>query len=119
MATTSDNNNIKRKPAITTPECEDMLNEAIRYIARDSLKQAKIMHDKFYGILSILETMPGIGSKYGNKMRRFMLGKFPYYIYYAEHESYISIRGIWHTSRGTAFEEPTLDFFGKSFCVQV
>jgi hypothetical protein len=60
---------------------------------------------QFNKIISVLEVMPGIGSKYENGMRKFLLGKFPYYIYYREYEDYISIRGIWHTSRGTDFED--------------
>jgi plasmid stabilization system protein ParE len=96
----------KRKPAILTPECFEMLYEAEMFIAKDSQRQAKLMDDKFYKILGILEKMPGIGARYVKGMRRFLLGKFPYYIYYREHNEYISIRGIWHTSRGTDFVEP-------------
>jgi plasmid stabilization system protein ParE len=94
----------ERKPSFITEECKKMLKEATAYIAeKSSERQAEIMIAQFKKIVSILETMPGIGSKYGNEMRRFLLGKFPYYIYYTEYESYISIRGIWHTSRGTEF----------------
>jgi plasmid stabilization system protein ParE len=106
MDITSDSDETKRKPAITTPECEDMLNEALAYSEKNySLRQTEKMHDKFYSILNRLEKMPGIGTKYENGMRKFPLGKFPYYIYYREKEDYKSIRGIWHTSRGTAFED--------------
>jgi plasmid stabilization system protein ParE len=102
----SDSDETKIKPAITTPECEDMLNEALAYTARNySLRQAEVMQDKFYNVLEHLEKMPGIGTKYENGMRKFPLGKFPYFIYYREKEDYISIRGIWHTSRGTNFED--------------
>jgi hypothetical protein len=63
-------------------------------MGKNSPRQMEIMHDKFYDILNTLETMPGIGSKYEDGMRRFLLGKFPYFIYYREHEDYLSIRGI-------------------------
>jgi hypothetical protein len=52
-----------------------------------------------------LETTPWIGTKYKNGMRKIKLGKFSYNIFYRELNSFTSIRGIWHTSRGTEFEE--------------
>jgi hypothetical protein len=63
MDTTLDNDEIKTKPAIPSLKCEIMLNEALSYLAKKSLKQAQIMHDQFYEILGILERMPGIGTK--------------------------------------------------------
>jgi len=106
MDITQEEDELVKKPSLLTEECKRMLKEATAYIAENSSEtQAEIMLMQFEKIVSLLETMPGIGSKYGNEMRRFLLGKFPYYIYYAEHKSYISIRGIWHTSRGTEFEE--------------
>jgi plasmid stabilization system protein ParE len=82
-----------------------MLKEAVAYIKENSEKQAEIMLMRFKKIVASLEAMPGIGTKYENGMRKFPLGKFPYFIYYREKEDYISIRGIWHTSRGTNFED--------------
>ena len=104
MATTSNDDEIKIKPAITSLECEKMLNEALKYIAKNSLKQARIMYNHFKQILKLLEKQPGIGTKYFNGMRKMLLGKFPYYIYYIEQENHIDIVGIWHTSRGTEFK---------------
>jgi len=49
--------------------------------------------------------MPEIGTICQNGMRRFKLGKFRYNIYYRVKEMEIEILGIWHTSRGTEFEE--------------
>jgi plasmid stabilization system protein ParE len=106
MDTISDSDKIKIKPVINSLECEEMLNEALAYVAKNSLKQARIMHDQFFNVLSILERMPGIGTKYKNGMRKIRLGKFRYNIFYREKESEIEIVGIWHTSRGTDFEEP-------------
>jgi len=57
------------------------------------------------GSAAVLEAMPGIGTKYKNGMRKIRLGKFRYNIYYRENENNIDILGIWHTSRGTEFEE--------------
>jgi len=102
MATTLDDER-KIKPAITSLECEEMLNEALAYIAKNSLEQARLMYNHFKKILKLLETQPGIGTKYFNGMRKMLLGKFPYYIYYIEQEDCIYIVGIWHTSRGTEF----------------
>jgi plasmid stabilization system protein ParE len=95
----------KRKPAITSLECEDMLAEAMKYIAENSPKQAQIMHDQFYKSLSIIERMPGIGTIYKNGMRKMLLGKFRYHIFYKEEKDCVNIKGIWHTSRGTEFSE--------------
>ena len=105
MAIIINNDEIKRKPSRPTEECEEMLNEAIRYIAQDSPKQAEIMHNRFFEILKTLETMPGIGTIYKNGMRKIKLGKFRYNIYYREKEDVVEILGIWHTSRGTEFGE--------------
>jgi hypothetical protein len=87
------------------PRCEKQLNEAMEYIAENSPKQAQIMHDQFYSILSKIERQPGIGIRYKRGMRRIKLGKFRYNIFYKEFDKFISIRGIWHASRGTDFEE--------------
>jgi plasmid stabilization system protein ParE len=98
-----DSDEIKLKPAITSLECEDMLNEALAYIMENSPRQAQIMHDKFYEILERLERQPGIGIRCENGLRRIKLGKFRYHIYYEEMEEEVKIAGIWHTSRGTEF----------------
>jgi len=103
MATTLENEEVKIKPTITTLECEEMLNEALAYMAKNSLKQARIMNKQFYDVLRILQRMPKIGIKYKKGMRRIKLGKFRYFIYYKEKETEIEIVGIWHTSRGTEF----------------
>jgi plasmid stabilization system protein ParE len=94
-----------QKPSILTPECENMLEEALDYITVDSPKQAEIMQNQFSKIRRSLERMPGIGTKYKNGMRRIMLGKFRYFVYYREQETEIYIVGIQHTSRGTEFSE--------------
>ena len=106
MVATLNDDEVKIKPAINSLECEEMLNEALDYISKNSLKQARIMNEQFYDVLDVLERMPGIGTPYKNGMRKMLLGKFPYYIYYRENEDNIDILGIWHTSRGTEFEEP-------------
>jgi len=106
MATTLDNEEIKIKPTITSLECDEMLVETFAYIAENSLKQAQIMLNQFEEILNRLKKQPGIGTKYKNGMRKIKLGKFRYNVYYRENETNIEIVGIWHTSRGTDFEEP-------------
>jgi plasmid stabilization system protein ParE len=82
-----------------------MLAEAMDYIEENSPKQAEIMRQQFNSILKILEIMPGMGTIYQDGMRKFPLGKFRYNIYYREKESKVEIVGIWHTSRGTDFED--------------
>jgi plasmid stabilization system protein ParE len=50
--------------------------------------------------------MPGIGTKHKKGTKKIQLGKFRRYnIYYREKENEIEILGIWHTSRGTEFED--------------
>jgi plasmid stabilization system protein ParE len=105
MDTILDNEEVKIKPAIPSLLCEAMLNKALAYLAKQSLRQARIMHDQFYEILGILEKFPGIGTKCENGRRKIKLGKFRYNIYYRENEADIDILGIWHTSRGTEFED--------------
>jgi len=100
------NDEIEIKPAYTTAECDVMLKEAVEFIKGNSPKQAKIMIEKFRKIKNLLETFPEIGTLYKNGMRKFKLGKFRYNIYYRIKEKEIEIVGIWHTSRGTEFEEP-------------
>ena len=83
MATILDDE-VKIKPTVTTLECEEMLNEALAYIAKNSLKQARIMNKQFYDVLRILQRIPKISTKYKKRMRRIKLGKFCYFIYYRE-----------------------------------
>jgi len=49
---------------------------------------------------------PGMGIRYKKGMRRIKLGKFRYNVFYKEFDDFVSIRGIWHTRRGTDFKEP-------------
>jgi plasmid stabilization system protein ParE len=101
----TDNNELPIKPVRTNRRCEEMLDKAIRFIEQDSPEQAAIMRNQFFKVMRLLEIIPGIGSKYKNGMRKFLLGKFPYYVYYKEMASYTKIVGIWHTSRGSEFED--------------
>jgi plasmid stabilization system protein ParE len=101
----TDNDEIIRKPAKITPRCAENLREAINYIAENSPKQADILQQSFFRILDLLEIMPEIGTRYKSDLRKIKLGKFRYNIYYKVKDEYISIRGIWHTSRGTEFED--------------
>ena len=96
-------NDLKIKPARPTKRCLKMLDKAIEYYKEKAPDQAEIISSQFFKAIRLLETMPGIGAKYKDDMRKFLLGKFPYYIYYKEKAQYISIVGIWHTSRGTEF----------------
>jgi plasmid stabilization system protein ParE len=102
---TIEDNETNIKPARPTSRCMEMLDKAMKYYEEVAPKQAEILQDKFFEILEKLETFSGMGSKYEKGMRKFLLGKFPYYIYYKESESKIEILGIWHTSRGTNFED--------------
>jgi len=99
------NSEIKRKPAKYTLDCADMLYEAVKYHSTNSPKKAERMGKKFFEIIRVLELMPEIGTKCHDGMRKILLGKFPYYIYYRIKADYISVVGIWHTSRGTEFKE--------------
>jgi plasmid stabilization system protein ParE len=100
-----ENNGLIEKTVLPTLKCEEMLYEAATYIAADSPTQAKILFEEFDRMLEIIEQMPGIGTKYKKGMRKIKLGKFRYNIYYRENETNIEILGIWHTSRGTDFED--------------
>jgi plasmid stabilization system protein ParE len=97
---------IEIKRAKYTLECAEMLDEALEYLRERSPKQAEIMGNKFFELISILERMPELGTICQNEMRKFKLGKFRYNIFYRIKEKEIEILGIWHTSRGTEFVEP-------------
>ncbi len=103
-----ENDELTRKPSIVTPRCAQMVRKAIAYIATDSPQQAEIMKETFSKIRKSIELMPGIGTIYQNGMRKILLGKFRYNIYYREKKNIVEILGIWHTSRGTAFSEPKI-----------
>ena len=77
---------LKIKPARPTKRCLKMLDKAIEYYKEKAPDQAEIISSQFFKALRLLETMPGIGEKYKEKAQ------------------YISIVGIWHTSRGTEFD---------------
>jgi len=99
--------NLERKPVVITERCFEMLDEAVIYLKEIALvpKQAEIMKNQFFKAVKQLEATPWIGTKYKNRMRKIKLGKFRYNIYYIELAEFISIRGIWHTRRGTEFED--------------
>jgi plasmid stabilization system protein ParE len=101
----TDNEELKIKPIRYTLRLADQLDKAITYLREISPKQAEIMGKHFFKAMRLLETMPGIGTKYKNGMRKIRLGKFRYNIFYREKENETEILGIWHTSRGTDFEE--------------
>jgi plasmid stabilization system protein ParE len=50
-----------------------------------------------------IESMPGIGTKHINGMRKIKLGKFRYMVYYREKKKKVIVLGIRHTSRGGTF----------------
>jgi plasmid stabilization system protein ParE len=97
---------MERKPAKYTLDCADMLDEIIKDTAgRWSPEQAEKLGNKFFQIVDLLETMPEIGTICQNGMRKFLMGKYPFFIYYRIKPKYISIVGIWHASRGTEFTD--------------
>jgi len=82
-----------------------MLDEAITYLRERFPKAAEKMGNRFFKIIDLLEIMPELGTKHKKGMRKFLLGKFNYNIYYRELETEIEIIGIWHTSKGTDFAD--------------
>jgi plasmid stabilization system protein ParE len=82
-----------------------MVKAAADYIAIDSVKEANIFIDTFNEIAAKICKYPEFGMPYKNGLRKIKLGKFRYNIYYREKESEVEIVGIWHTSRGTDFED--------------
>jgi plasmid stabilization system protein ParE len=93
------------KPTNIFPECEEMVKEALDYITVNSPQQAEIMDKQFHKVLSMIGRQPGLGTRYKNGMRRIMLGKFRYFIYYKETETEVEILGIQRTSMGKEFSE--------------
>jgi len=96
----------EKKNANVTPRCEKMLNDATNYyIEKDLPEQAIELATRFKHLVKIIEIMPGIGTPWKNGIRTAIIKKFRYNIFYRENENNIDILGIWHTSRGTEFEE--------------
>lgn len=96
----------EKKESIVTPRCEIMLMEAVKfYIDKNLSEQAKNLTKKFKQIVKLLEIMPGIGTPWKNGIRTVLIRKFRYNIYYRENRDKIDVLGIWHTSRGSEFEE--------------
>jgi len=97
---------LEKKHVVITDRCFEMLDEAMDYlIDHYAPGQAEIMNSQFFAAAKLLETTPWIGTKYKDDMRTIKLGKFRYNIFYRETETKTEILGIWHTSRGTEFEE--------------
>jgi len=91
------------KLLLVSARCEKQIESAARYIAKNSVTQAEIFFNTFDKIKGIIESMPGIGTKHINGMRKIQLGKFKYMIYYREKKKNIIVLGIRHTSRGGTF----------------
>jgi plasmid stabilization system protein ParE len=108
MAITAKNESLERKPARYTLRLAKQLEKAINYLYDNyAPTQAEIMGRQFFNTVRNLERQPGLGTRYKNGMRRIMLGKFRYFIYYREKETEIEIVGIQHTSMGAEFSDNT------------
>jgi plasmid stabilization system protein ParE len=96
-----------KKPAIIASICKGQVDQAVKYLEDNyAPKQATLLRSEFLKIVKLLEAMPNLGTKYKNDMRKMNFGKFRRYnIYYRVKEANIEIVGIWHTSRGTDFED--------------
>jgi len=66
-------NEFEGKPTNIFQECEEMVIEALDYIAVDSPKQAEIMLNQFEETLGKLKKQPSIGRPYKNGMRMIKL----------------------------------------------
>jgi len=99
-------NSSQGKKITYTLRLASQLDEAINYLYDNyAPTQAEIMGKQFFEAVRLLQKAPWIGTKHKNGMRQIKLGKFSYNIYYREKETEIEILGIWHTSRGTEFED--------------
>ena len=96
----------EKKTSTITPRCKKMLGNAMEYYIEKNLpEQAEKLATRFKQLVKIIEIMPGIGTPWKNGIRTVIIKKYRYKIYYRENETTIDILGIWHTSRGTEFEE--------------
>jgi plasmid stabilization system protein ParE len=97
------------KPSIATPRCKRQVKNAAAYIRRTSPKEAENFLMAFLKVTASIEAMPGLGTRDMDGMRKKLLGKFRYWVFYEEQETKIDILGIWHTSRGTLFDPSAED----------
>jgi plasmid stabilization system protein ParE len=86
------------KPCRVISECETKVMEAADYIKKDSPKEAVNFYNAWEKSLGIIGFMPGLGTKHKNGVRKILLGKFRYYIYYKEYPDRVDIITIRHTS---------------------
>jgi toxin ParE1/3/4 len=93
------------KPVVRRAAADEDIGEAIDYYAAESVATAERFIDTLKRNVDMIGKTPRIGSpRYSHELNipslRFQkMGKFPYLIFYVEHEEYIDILRVLHEHR--------------------
>jgi toxin ParE1/3/4 len=93
------------KPVIRRAAADEDIGEAVDYYAVESVATADRFIDELKRLVQLIGKTPRIGSpRYSHELNianlRFQkMGKFPYLIFYVEHEEYIDILRVLHEHR--------------------
>jgi toxin ParE1/3/4 len=93
------------KPVIRRAAADEDIGEAVDYYAAESVATADRFIDELKRYVQLIGKTPRIGSpRYSHELNiaglRFQkVGKFPYLIFYVEHEEYIDVLRVLHEHR--------------------
>ena len=86
-----------------TLRAQKQINSAYWYIRCDSLQYSDEFLSAVYAFIAKIGKNPNIGTLYIKNVRKKLLKKYHYYVYYRIKRESITILGIWHTKRGSQF----------------
>jgi toxin ParE1/3/4 len=93
------------KPVIRRAAADEDIGEAVDYYAAESVPAADRLVDELKRSVDMIGKTPRIGSpRYAHELNiaglRFQkMGKFPFLIFYVEHEEYIDMLRVLHEHR--------------------
>ena len=92
-----------------TPEGDDELSDAVRYLARQSERAAVDFLDDVRGARNQLRTFPNCGSPLGGGVRRLLLSRFPYQLVYRVEGDEIRVYAVAHLKRKPDYWQERID----------
>lgn len=93
------------KPLRIRPLADDEIDAAARYYRRKRVALAEELYDEVGIALTKLARNPGTGSpRYahilpGGALRMWILSKFPYVLFYVEHDTHLEVIRFLHSHR--------------------
>ncbi|OHB18896.1 MAG: hypothetical protein A2854_03530 [Parcubacteria group bacterium RIFCSPHIGHO2_01_FULL_56_18] len=92
----------KARPGI---DAQKDVEKAVLYYAGQSLSVSQLFIEEYKAVVALLERMPSMGSfRFAHELdiadlRAYSLHSFPYLVFYIEHNTFIDIVRILHSSR--------------------